>query len=216
MIAPTAGQEDGGGVVRSVVFDLGGVLLDWNPQRLFADHYPDPVERAEVREVLFAHGDWAAFDRGDLSEDELIDRAQQRSGRSRDEFALFLAAVRRSLIAKPETVRILRALQSRNVPLYCLSNMPVSVYEHLREAHDFWDAFRGIVISGEVRKVKPEREVYELLLGRYGLAPASTVFIDDHPPNIAGAQALGIDAFRFEDAEQCRRELELRLGYLLW
>ncbi len=70
---------------------------------------------------------------------------------------------------KPETVKLIRALQGQGTPLYCLSNMPASVYTHLRQRHNFWDAFSGIVISGEVQMMKPEPEVFMHLLATFNL-----------------------------------------------
>jgi putative hydrolase of the HAD superfamily len=109
---------------------------------------------------------------------------------------------------KPETVAVLRSLSERRVPLYCLSDMPVSVFAHVRQRYDFWDAFVGIVISGEAKMMKPGRAVFEYLLKQYGLAAEATVFVDDHPPNIEGAKAVGLQAILFKNAEQCARDLE--------
>ena len=129
----------GGGVsplvdvgVRNVIFDLGGVLLDWNPDKI---------------------------------------------------------------------------LQSFDVLLYGLSDMPVSIYTHVRLRHDFWKLFRGIVISGEVKMMKPEPEVFKYLLARFGLEPGQTVFVDDFPLNIDAARAVGLRAIQFCDAAQCERDL---------
>lgn len=102
---------------------------------------------------------------------------------------------------------MLQELRERGVRLCGLSDMPVSVFAPVRQRYDFWDAFRGIVVSGEVRKMKPGQAVFEHLLGRYNLIPRETAFIDDHAPNIAGARTVGIEAILFRDAGQCRRDL---------
>jgi HAD superfamily hydrolase (TIGR01509 family) len=72
----------------------------------------------------------------------------------------------------------------------------------------FWDTFLGMVISGEVRMMKPGRAVFEYLLTRYGLLAEATVFVDDHPPNIEGAKAVDLQAILFKNAEQCAHDLE--------
>ena len=194
--------------VQNVIFDLGGVLLDWNPGKILERCYADTASRNAVRDALFRHEDWLAFNRGDLAEPDLLARVQLRTGRNLPELTLLLDTVRESLVVKPETVAVLRSLSKRGVPLYCLSDMPVSVFAYVRQRYDFWDTFLGIVISGEVGMMKPGRAVFEYLLTRYGLAAEVTAFVDDHPPNIEGAKAAGLKAILFRNAEQCARDLE--------
>jgi putative hydrolase of the HAD superfamily len=198
--------------VRNVIFDLGGVLLEWNPDKILQRFYPDPLLRTLLKDELFLHPEWRALNRGTLSEAQLLERVSKRSGRPPAELAALLDSIRESLVTKPDTVALLRSLHRRGVPLYCLSDMPVSIYAHVRLRHDFWDAFRGIVISGEVRMMKPEREVFEHLLSRYRLEPRQSVFVDDFPSNVDGARAVGLNAIQFRDAAQCERELNTMLA----
>jgi putative hydrolase of the HAD superfamily len=198
--------------VRNVIFDLGGVLLDWNPGRVLASCYADPALCEQMRAGLFGHADWIAFDRGELTEPELLTRVQQRTGRDLAELARVIDTIRDSLVAKPDTVAVLRSLSARQVPLYCLSNMPMSVFTHVRERYDFWDAFSGIVVSGDVRMAKPERAVFEHILEQYRLVAEETVFVDDLATNIAAAEAVGLRTVLFRDAQQCSRDLEQWFG----
>lgn len=198
--------------VRNVIFDLGGVVFDWNPDHIVSRVQPQPELRAVLKEALFGHADWRMFDRGTLTEPELIQRLQLRLGPAQPEVELILDAVRNSLVEKPETLELLRSLQGQGTPLYCLSNMPASIYAHLRQRHSFWDVFNGIVISGEVKMMKPEPEVFLHLLATFGLRAEESVFIDDLPANIASARQVGLHAICFEDAAQCRRELHQILG----
>jgi putative hydrolase of the HAD superfamily len=194
--------------VRNVIFDLGGVLLEWNPDKILQTFYSDQALRTLLKGELFLHPEWRALNRGTLREAELIENVRGRTGRPAAEVSALLHAIRESLVTKPDTVALLRSLHRRGIPLYCLSDMPVSVYAHVRLRHEFWDAFSGIVISGEVKLMKPEREVFELLLTRFKLDPRQTVFIDDFLVNIEGARAVGLHAIQFRDAAQCARELD--------
>ena len=198
--------------VRNVIFDLGGVVLDWNPDRIVSRFQPVPELQASLKAALFGHADWRMFDRGTLTESELIERLQSRVGGTRLELAAILDGVRDSLVEKPETVALIRALQGQGTPLYCLSNMPGSIYAHLRERHNFWDAFSGIVISGEVQMMKPEPEVFRHLLATFDLRPEESVFVDDLLANIDSAKQVGLHTVWFKDAAQCRRELDQILG----
>jgi putative hydrolase of the HAD superfamily len=201
----------GGQVVRNVIFDLGGVVLEWNPDQILSRFQKDPDLRSRLRQALFGHADWHQFDRGHLTEDEVIDRMEARIGRPRDELIAIVDAVRESLIEKPDTLKLIRELHQRAIPLYCLSNMPASIYAHLRIRHAFWDVFRGIVISGEVRMVKPEPQVFAHLLERFDLRAAESIFIDDLPVNIEAARCVGLRTILFRDAAQCRHALSTLL-----
>jgi HAD superfamily hydrolase (TIGR01509 family) len=195
-------------VASNVIFDLGGVVIEWSPVRILADYYADPEIRAILQTALFLHPDWLELDRGTLSEAELLVRVGDRTGRPAAELAGLLEAMRESLHAKPDTVALLEKLQARGVPLYCLSNISADNFAYLRQRHSFWGVFRGIVISGDLKMMKPEPQIFEFILQRYGLAAGDTIFVDDNAPNIEAARALGIHTVWFKDARQCELELE--------
>jgi putative hydrolase of the HAD superfamily len=197
--------------VRNVIFDMGGVVLDWNPDAILESLYAEPSDRALIKAALFGHPDWHELDRGTLSEEQMLARLAVRLPRPVPKTDGLFDAVRRSLKPKPATLALIERLAQRRVPLYCLSNMPVGIYEHLRAEHDFWNAFEGIVISGQVRMIKPERQIFEHLIARYALVAQRTVFIDDLPQNIEAARAVGLNTVWFRDAQQCERELEALL-----
>jgi putative hydrolase of the HAD superfamily len=193
--------------VRNVVMDLGGVMLEWNPDLLLTRFQPDRELRGKLRASIFGH-DWHLFDRGQLTEGELVERLVPGTGQTRETLVEIIDAVRESLREKPETVRFVRALRQRGFEIYCLSNMPSPVYEHLRRRHTFWDVFRGVVISGESQMMKPEPEIYLHLLERFGLEPGESVFIDDLQVNVDAAKGVGLHAIRFQDAIQCQQEFD--------
>jgi HAD superfamily hydrolase (TIGR01509 family) len=198
--------------VRNVVFDVGGVLLHWNPQRVLAQFYPDPELRRHVGAALFGGADWSDFDRGTLSETDLLTALSTRSGRAASEMLALFLALRASLTPKTDTLRLLETLHARGVPLYCLSNMSDSIYAHLAGQHGFWARFQGIVISGQIQLLKPERAIYEYLVTRYHLNAAETLFLDDVEANVIGARAAGLQALQFHDAADAERQLAPLLG----
>ena len=193
--------------MRNVIFDVGGVLLDWNPDRVLGSYYAEPAERTAMKEAIFLHADWLEVDRGVLTEAELLGRIARRVGRPVPELAGLFESVRESLQPKADTVALLQALARRGVPLYCLSNMPLESFTYLQRRFNFWELFRGIVISGEINLVKPQPEIFEYLLDRYDLSAADSVFIDDYPVNVEAAKALGLHAVLFKDARQCEESL---------
>jgi putative hydrolase of the HAD superfamily len=194
--------------VKNVIFDLGGVVVEWSPDRILESYYEDhPRMRDVMKTALFLHPDWMQLDRGTLSEADLLVRLRDRTQRPPEELEGLLAAVRASLHTKNDTVALLSRLHERSVPLYCLSNISSTMYRYLRQRHSFWGVFRGIVISGDIKLMKPEREIFEHLLKKFALDAADCVFIDDNMPNIEAARSLGMQAIWFQNAGQCEIEL---------
>lgn len=197
----------------NLVFDLGGVVVRWDPDAIIAGVFKDEDKRARVREGVFAHPDWLELDRGTLGRDDAITRAAQRTGVPVPDIRRLLHAVPPSLVVFPDTVELLHRLKRKEYPLYCLSNMHFASIEYLEKTHTFWEVFRGRVISCRLNLCKPEPAIYEHLLRTFGLEAKDTIFIDDVQKNLDAAAQLGIRTLRFENAAQCERELRA-LGVL--
>ncbi|MBC8507016.1 MAG: HAD family phosphatase [Anaerolineales bacterium] len=197
--------------IENIVFDLGGVLIEWNPERIIAGFTDDPELSQTLMVSIFDHPDWAAKDRGTYSETELTQRFAQRTGLSVGDITELMLAIKNSLLLMPDTLPLMDELRTKGYTLYCLSNMPVEHYVHLKNKCDFWDKFEGIVISGQVNMVKPEPEIYQYLLSEYQLDPATCVFIDDSPKNIEVARSIGMNGIVFTDVQSCRQELRAML-----
>ena len=191
----------------NLVFDLGGVVVRWDPDAIVAGVFKDDSARAKVREGVFGHADWLELDRGTLGRDEAIARAAKRTGVAVGEITRLLHAVPPSLVVFPDTVALLRRLKKKGYPLYCLSNMHFASIEYLEQTQTFWDVFQGRVISCRLNLCKPEAGIYEHLLQTYGLDAKDTLFIDDVQKNLDAAAKLGIKTLRFESAAQCECEL---------
>ncbi|HTN72194.1 MAG TPA: HAD family phosphatase [Methylomirabilota bacterium] len=195
------------------MFDLGGVVVKWEPDVIVAKWFTDPEIQATVHREIIDHEDWLELDRGTLSQEDAITRAARRTGLSEIDVAEFLRQVPVELVAVPETIDLMHRLKSNGHILYCLSNMPFASIEHLERTYSFWELFTGKVISCRLNLCKPEPEIYGYLLKTYELDAALTVFIDDIEANLTAAAQLGIQTIRFESPTQCERELR-RLGYI--
>jgi len=196
----------------NVVFDLGGVLVRWDPEAIISGVFPDERRRALARKEIFSHPDWLELDRGTLPREEAIARGAMRAGLPQADIEKLLRAVPPSLVPLPDTVALLRRLHAAGHSLYCLSNMHFASIEHLEAAHDFFGLFHGKVISCRLKLCKPEPGIYRHLLREFRLDPGETVFIDDVEVNVAAAARLGIHAIRFETAAQCERALAVLLA----
>jgi putative hydrolase of the HAD superfamily len=200
--------------IRNVVFDVGGVLLEWNPASTIAGLYPDAATQAVIRRQMFEHADWHEFDRGTLTYDGAISHFAKQTGRSVEETRTLIHATRESLMPIPGTIQLVEDLADAGVNLYLLSNMPVSTFEYLVQHHKFFGHFKHLVISGAILLVKPEPAIYKHLVEQTGIVPAESVFIDDLLKNVVAAQECGFNAIQFSSPENCREQLRAYLPHI--
>jgi putative hydrolase of the HAD superfamily len=200
-------------IPRNVIFDFGGVLLRWKPQEIINTFYADEASRQALRLSVFQHTDWKEMDAGLLDEEDAVRRFATRLRRPPEEMRTLMQHIKDSLTPIEESFVIANALARRGVPLFGLSNMPAFTFDYLRRRYAHWDVFRGIVISGEVKLVKPDRAIFDHISRQYGLEPSETMFIDDHPPNVEAAGQLGFQTLLFREPSQCAHDLRL-LGSL--
>jgi 2-haloacid dehalogenase len=194
--------------IRALVFDLGGVLLDWNPRYLYRKLFDDEAEMERFLAEVCTLEWHAGHDRGVPYE-----RSCAALAAKHPEFAeLIWAWARRSeeMVAGPidGTVDILRALRGNGVPCYALTNMERETYPGRRRRYPFMRWFDGTVVSAYENMSKPDPRIFELLLDRFGLKAAETAMIDDSAANLEAARAVGMQTVRFESPEQLRRWLE--------
>ncbi len=195
----------------NIVFDLGGVVFDWQPEAIISHFFDDEGERSLVRKEVFQHRDWIELDRGTLPLPDAADRGATRTGLSRQHIERLLEAVPNFLVPIDATFDLIRGLGDTEHRLFVLSNMHLASAAHLEASYDIWEMFDGIVFSCRVKMVKPERQIYEHLLNHHDLEPTDTVFIDDVAENLSAAKALGIRTLQFLDPLQCERELHAAL-----
>ena len=191
----------------NIVFDLGGVVVNWQPDALVASVFEDSDTRDLVKKEVIEHADWVELDRGSLALGEAVDRSAARTGLPSEDIERFFKAVPSSLTPIEATIELIHELKSTTNRLFVLSNMHHASIEYLEQRHAFWDVFDGVVISSRVGKVKPEIGIYEHLLNQWQLTPGETIFIDDLPVNLTAASSIGIQTIRFTDSAQCRRAL---------
>lgn len=175
----------------NVVFDLGAVVVAWEPARLLQAHFPERAPTAEAAQALarafFHHEDWLAFDCGLRSVDEVVSRTASRLVLPASTVHDMVAPLGERLDPIPDSVELLDELRTRrdsgeDIRLFYLSNMPVPYARALERRLPFFQWFDGGVFSGDVKRIKPNSEIYELLAWRHGFDPAQTLFIDDMRP----------------------------------
>ena len=191
-----------------VVFDLGGVLIEWNPRYLYRRLFNGDEAAMEDFLATVCTPEWnLAQDAG-----RRFDEAEAEAAARHPDKLDLIQAWRRNfheMIPGPiaGTVAILDELRGRFVPLYALTNWSAETFAKQPARFEFLAWFNGIVVSGLEKLAKPDPRIFRVLLERHGIDPARAVFIDDSAPNAAAATALGMHGIRFTGPDQLRREL---------
>jgi len=198
------------GTTPGVVFDFGGVLVDWDPFPAVAHG----MGEAEARR-FFAEFDFHGWNLGP-DEGQSWDDAMAALAASHPEFAEHGAAYRthfrHALVGEiPGTAQILRELHAAGTPLVGLTNWSDELYHaHAPDRYDFVALFDDVIVSGTEKLAKPDPGIYRLVEERTGAPLSAWVFVDDRADNVAAARELGMDGILFTGAEELRRELRER------
>lgn len=203
-------------LIDNVVFDLGGVLIGWDPRALFRTYYPDDqaLDRFLIETDFFT---WNAYhDRGG-SWEQAVETVSRNHPEHAAAFGQYVARFGESLVdALPGSLELLRELHESATRLLCITNWATSTFNPVRGTYPWLQWFEAIVVSGEEGVMKPEPAIFQILIDRHHVEPARSVFVDDQPINVAAAQGLGFVGVVFRDPEQLRaalRELGLPSTY---
>lgn len=196
--------------VRHIVFDIGKVLVHYDPTIPFKRVIPDDEKRAWFLSEVCSHAWNHEQDRGRPwaeAEAEAIARHPEEAENIRAFRANWHEMVP---YAYDDSVALLKALVEKGHDITMLTNFAPDTFAECRARYPFLESSRGITVSGEVGLVKPDREIFEHHAATFGLEPAATLFIDDTAVNVEGAKLAGWQAVRFTDAETLRRDLAER------
>ena len=195
--------------IKAIIFDFGNVLLEWDPRNVYQRYFPDDPEGMEhfLKEVNFM--EW------NLQQDKgrpfsqgvavLSEQFPHRSDLIQAYHDHWIDSVGGLLTG---TVDLLNQLKRAGYPLYGLSNWSAETFPYAREKYDFFDVFDDMVISGEVGHVKPDPEIFQILLDKIGRPAQECLLIDDSLPNIHQAEKMGFAVIHFQTPEQLEKELK--------
>lgn len=200
-------RSSGPASIEVVVFDLGGVLIDWNPRYLYRRLFDD----AEAMERFLSEicsPEWnERQDAGRPWHEAVADLVARHPDRA----AMITAYHQRwqEMLGGDMTdaVDVLKELKAQGLRLYALTNWSHETFPVARRLFAFLDLFEGIVVSGEEKLIKPDPAIFHRLLTRYDITPSRAVYIDDSPRNVAAAADVGLRALRFVDADRLREDL---------
>ena len=201
-------------LIRALVFDFGGVLINWDPHKLFNKYFANDSQAIDAFLAEINFHDWnLSQDKGYLFEQAVLDLSAQFP-----QYAHLIRAYdvewEESITGiVPETVDILHRLKAAGRRLYGLTNWSAEKFSIVRHKYPVFDLFEDIVVSGEVKLIKPDPAIFQFLLQKIQCKPEECLLVDDSIKNIEAARELGFSAVHFTSPAQLETELQ-RLGIL--
>lgn len=196
-------------MIRNIVFDMGGVLIDFDPIRSVTNHFA-PEDRDAVLVNTFRSKEWSAMDKGDISVEEALDKMTSRLPER------LHAEVRRMVLEREaemppidEMYPVVKMLKENGYKIYLLSNCP-DWFDDFKKSVPAFAFFDGFIISAYYNEIKPEENIYKALFKEFSLKPEECFFIDDMQANIDTAKRLGMNTHCFADRDFEKLKQDMR------
>lgn len=194
--------------IKVIVFDFGGVLIDWNPRYLYKKIFSNEGEMEWFLTNICTDGWNAQQDKGHEFE-KAIASLTELHPKFQNEIEAYYKRWPEMLRGEiNETVEVLLELKDKNYRIYGLTNWSGETFPIALERFEFLRIFDGIIVSGDEKMAKPDREIFQLLLNRYNLTPEHCLFIDDNADNIKTANGLGFYTIHFRSPQQLKEEMK--------
>ena len=201
------------GSVKTIIFDIGNVLMDFNYQKCFQNYTKTKEEFDNMVAATVKSEAWREFDRGIWGEEQLLNAFIQNAPTLEAQIREMFHGLEDIVKTRDYTVSWIRELRKKGFQVLFLSNFPEKVYRIYRDEMVFLDEMDGGILSYREKLAKPERSIYELLVKRYGLVPKECVYLDDLAENLIEAQNLGMQVILFESKQKAIVELQ-KIGVL--
>ena len=194
--------------MKNIVFDFGGVLVDWNPHHLY-DKYFGSREKAEWFLNNICLYSWNLQMDGGKPFAEGVAELQAEHPEWSEAIAIYHTRWIEMMNGEIEGMAsVIRRLKAAGYGVYGLTNWSAETFPMTRDTYPIFQEFDGIVVSGEEHLLKPDAAIYKCLLERYDLQAEESLFVDDNADNVAGARNVGMKAIQFTSAEELERELK--------
>ena len=194
-------------MIKNFVFDLGQVLINFQPEAYLRRLFPGHPQLKLVQKAVFGSSEWLMLDRGVIDQEEAELRLINQYPHLKEEISITLAGWFMMLTPIEANVALLPALKERGYGLFVISNFHEDAFAHIEAKYDWLKLFDGLVISYQHQVLKPEPRIYRELLEGYQLLGNECLFIDDVTANIEGARRMGLEAILYQSADQLSRDL---------
>ncbi len=208
---PIVGMDVSNPMIKNIIFDIGNVLMPFGYRPFFESFGYDGETVERLAKATAQSPDWNELDRGVLPYEEVLGRFIQNDPQLEDIIRRVFADLHGILSVYDYTESWIQQLKEAGYGVYYLSNFFQKADEDCKELMGFLELMDGGILSYKDKMTKPDRQIYELLLTRYGLKAGECVFLDDTEKNIIGARAVGIHGILFQDKQKAVEELQ-KLG----
>lgn len=195
--------------IDTIIFDFGGVLVDWNPHYLYDSYFGD-TKKTDYFLTNICTPEWnAQMDGGKPFADGIAEKIAEHPEYEK-EIRMYWTDWKQMMGNQIDGMQeLLQDLKTAGYHIYGLSNWSAETFYQIRSKYPVFDLLEGFVLSGDEKCLKPEPQIYTILLNRYHINPNTAVFFDDNLDNVEGAKAVGIHGIQFVSAEQIRKEFGL-------
>ena len=198
-------------MIKNIIFDVGKVLVEVRWQEVMRELGLDEATVELVANATVCSSTWGEYDRSKLPYEEMLKKFVMNNPKVEKEIRLFMEHEKEAIREYPYAREWVKNFHDKGYKCYVLSNYPKGTFEHTREERSFEEFLEGAVYSFQVQMIKPEKEIYQMLLKRYNLMPTESVFIDDNLTNVEIARELGMYAIHFQTKDETEEELK-KLG----
>ncbi|MBQ0066438.1 MAG: HAD family phosphatase [Firmicutes bacterium] len=197
-------------MIKNVVFDLGNVLARFNLNDVLNSLTEDQKMKDDIFQFYFQSGLWHEYDHGLHSQKEMIEMGQERYPEYKEIIVQFMHTWSEFVLPIPSSMEVLEEYSQRK-DCYILSNIPEDCFTFIKEKTPILKMVKGGVYSYQEKRIKPDLELYRILLNKYRLKASECLFIDDRIENVEAALHLGFQAIHLRDVSKLKEEIEVKL-----
>ena len=201
-------------MIKNLIFDVGGVLLDYRWKEMLMDYGLDEKNAIRVGTQMFNDPDrtWDVFDLGTRSDNEIADIFCKKYPDDEEAIRWFIRHGEYMHVPRPKVWKKVHELKEKGYKIYILSNYPKTLFKKHTEYADFMDDIDGLMVSYMIHEAKPDEKIYKALCDKYDLDKSESIFFDDRAENVAGAVEFGIKAVRILSEQVLLDELDKLLA----
>lgn len=194
-------------VIKNIVFDIGNVVLSFKPKKFIKQYLTNEKSIESFVSKVTGSDTWLQLDRGTISIEKARRVLQTKFPKDIEFLTLFFDHWMEMLTPIQDTVELLPELKRKGYKLFALSNFIREAFAYVKDRYNFFSLFDGIVISSEIKAIKPEKKIYDTLIERYKLVPNECVYLDDVPSFLPPAAQMGVRTILYRPEIDVRAEL---------